>query len=83
MDMTGVASLDSEVLRSRSLFIERLTDPKPEKGLLDVFGEDVEVVVAFLPGPNGKRERRVRKEGIPEPAGLAELVWLMLVEPGE
>lgn len=83
MDMTGVASLDSEVLRSRSLFIDRLTDPKPENGLLDVFGEDVEVGVAFLPGPNGKRERRVRNEGIPEPAGLAELVWLTLVEPGE
>ena len=85
MEMTGVASFDSELLRSRSLptFIDRLTEPKFAKGLRDVFGDAVEEGVEFLLDPKGKSERRARKEGMPEPAGLGVLVWWPLTEPGE
>ena len=72
--MTG-ASFDRDTLRSRSLVIDRRTELKAPKGLR-VLGEEetevveVEVVVAFLLDPKGKRERSERKEGIPELAGV-------------
>jgi len=65
-------SLERDPFLSRSFCIERLAEPKPENGLLEVFGEETaneELGVAFLLGPNGKRERRVRKDGIPVLAG--------------
>ena len=75
--MTG-ASFDRDTLRSRSFVIDRRTELKAPKGLR-VLGEEAEtgvvvvvvVVVAFLLDPKGKRERRERKEGIPELAGEA------------
>jgi hypothetical protein len=68
--MTGLnTSLERDAFLSRSFCIERLAEPKPEKGLLEVFGEETAMGVAFLLGPNGKRERRLRKDGIPELAG--------------
>jgi hypothetical protein len=71
--MTGLnASLERDACLSRSFCIERLAEPKPEKGLLEVLGEETaneELGVAFLLGPKGKRERRLRKAGIPELAG--------------
>lgn len=72
MAMTGgiIASFDRDTLRSRSLVIDRRTEPKAPNGLRDrLLGEEVERevgVVAFLLGPKGKRERSERKEGIPE-----------------
>jgi len=81
MAMTGLnTSLEREVFLSRSF--DRREDPKPEKGLLEVFGDAPvkgEFGVAFLLGPKGNRERRLRKAGIPEPAGLVG----MLDGPGE
>ena len=78
IEMTGmIASFDNDTLRSRSFVIDRRTEPKPLKGLRDEFGEaereeaggGVVVVVAFLLGPKGRRERSERKEGIPEFGG--------------
>ena len=71
--MTGMmrASFDREVFRSRSFVIERRTEPNPAKGLRDVLGEAAEELgVAFLLGPKGKRERKERNAGMPEPAGV-------------
>ena len=73
--MTGViTSFDSDTFRSPSLVIDRRTEPKAAKGLReDGLGEtEAETGVAFLLGPNGKRERSERKEGIPELAGGVE-----------
>ena len=71
--MTGLkTSLERDAILSRSFCIERLAEPKPEKGLLEVFGEETaneELGVAFLLGPKGKSERKLRKVGIPELAG--------------
>ena len=71
--MTG-ASFDRDTLRSRSFVIDRRTELKAPKGLR-VLGEEAEtgvvVVEAFLLDPKGKKERRERKEGIPELAGEA------------
>ena len=68
--MTGLnRSLERDTFLSRSFCIERLTEPNPEKGLLEMFGEERALGVAFLLGPKGKRERRVRKAGMPELAG--------------
>lgn len=69
MAMTGgiIASFDRDTLRSRSLVIDRRTEPKAPKvlrGRLSV--EEAEVVVAFLLDPKDKRERSERKEGIPK-----------------
>lgn len=58
----GMASLDSETLRSCSLFIDRRTEPKAAKGLLG--DTEAEIGVACLLGPKGRRERRERKEGM-------------------
>lgn len=77
MAMTGgiIVSFDRDALRSRSLVIDRRTEPKAPKGLFGgLFGEGVEreaEAVAFLLGPKGKRERNERNEGIPELAGEA------------
>jgi hypothetical protein len=71
--MTGLMrSLESDAFLSRSFCMERLAEPKPEKGLLEVFGEEKAkeaLGVTFLLGPKGRRERRLRKAGIPELAG--------------
>ena len=84
MAMTGMASLVSDILRSRSLVIDLRTEPNPLNGLLEVFGDaEVEMGVAFLLGPNGRRERRVRNDGMPEPAGLGWVVVYVVFEPGE
>ena len=75
MAMTGVTTFDSDIPRSRSLVIDFRTEPKALKGLLDVFGDTgAETGVAFLPGPNGRRERKVRNDGMPEPAVLGGVV---------
>ena len=58
----GMASLDSETLRSRSLLIDRRTEPKAAKGLLG--DTEAEIGVGCLLGPKGRRERRERKEGM-------------------
>ena len=84
MAMTGVASFVSDTLRSRSLVIDFRTEPKPLNGLLEVFGDtEAGMGVAFLLGPNGRRERKVRNEGMPEPAGLGWVVVYVVFEPGE
>jgi hypothetical protein len=64
-------SSDKDTLRSLSLVIDRRTEPKPNEVLLctEVFGVPGDGE-AFLLGPKGRRERRARKEGIPEPAGV-------------
>jgi len=84
MAMTGMASFVSDILRSRSLVIDLRTEPNPLNGLLEVFGDtEAEMGVAFLLGPNGSRERRVRNDGMPEPAGLGWVVVYVVFEPGE
>ena len=68
--MTG-ASIDRDILRSRSFVIDRRTELKAPKELR-VLGEvesEVVVVVAFFLDTKGKRERSERKEGIPELGG--------------
>ena len=74
--MTGLsASLDNDAFRSRSLVIDRRTEPKLEKGLFEGgVDTDAESWVAFLLGPNGNSERRVRNAGMPEPAGVVGVV---------
>ncbi len=78
MAMTGLnTSLEREVFLSRSFWMDRREDPKPAKGLLEVFGEAPfkdEFGVAFLLDPKGNSERRLRKAGIPDPAGLVGML---------
>jgi len=71
MAMTDtITSFDSDTLRSLSLAIDLRTEPKPPKELRDGLGEtEIETGVTFLLGPNDRRERSERKEGIPELAG--------------
>ena len=69
--MTG-ASIDRDILRSRSFVIDRRTElkaPKELRVLGEVEREVVVVVVAFFLETKGKRERSERKEGIPELGG--------------
>lgn len=68
--MTGLnTSLASEDVRSRSFCIDLRTEPKPAKGE-DELGEGTANDELGVLGPKGKRERRLRKAGIPEPAGV-------------
>lgn len=64
-------SFDKDILRSLSLVIDRRTEPKPNevRFCADMFGVEGDGE-AFLLGPKGSSERRARKEGIPEPAGV-------------
>lgn len=65
MEMTSIiGSFDTDTLRSRSLVIDRRTEPKAPKELRGGLGETERAGgMAFLLGPKGKRERSERKEG--------------------
>ena len=85
MEMMGsiAASLESDPFLSLSFCIDRLTEPNP-KGFFDgVAGVAVGVVGAFFPAPNGRKERSVRNEGMPELAGVVGAGCVVPGAPGE
>lgn len=65
----------SDILRSRSLVMDRRTEPKPkwdlpEAGVLGEAKDEGCGAFLLLLGPKGSNERRARKEGMPGPAGV-------------
>ena len=85
IEMIGsiAASLESEPFLSLSFCIDRLTEPNP-KWLFDgVAGVATGVEGAFLPAPKGRKERSVRKEGMPELAGVVGVGCVVPGAPGE
>ena len=77
-------SLAREDVRSRSFCIDLRTEPKPANGE-DELGEETAKDELGVLGPKGKSERRLRKAGIPEPAGVGGEnpipccgIWLLL-----
>lgn len=55
--------------------MDRRTDPRVPNGLLEAFWIVLVVIgVGCLPGPNGKRLRRVRNAGMPVPGVVPPLV---------
>jgi len=66
IEMTGSSTADSDPLRSLLIDMDRRTDPKLGNGLRGPGDTVFETDVECLFGPNGKRDRKERKAGMPE-----------------